>query len=210
MSLSTIKLTKLFFQGSILGLPLGRKKAGIAKIFVASIRESLPEVANKLLTGYGIDPTTEDDQAFERVLQFGGDVSFYAGTFAFAQGLEESMPVYMYRFNEPNNWPGPWQGRSTHIHDVALLFQNFSDFLSGEQNQLAEEFAIDVLSFANKNEPWQRWTKSRKVAKVIATDGKGMKEDVPEQTGRRRFFVDLAKEIGLDTLRGAFDRFMTS
>jgi len=178
---------------------------------VASIKESLPEeVANKLLTGYEIDQSTEDDQAFERVLQFGGDVSFYAGTFAFAQGLEENMPVYMYRFNEPNPWPGPWQGRSTHIHDLAFLFQNFSDFLSGAQNQLAEEFATDVLSFANNKEPWQNWTKSRKVAKVIATDRKGMKEDVPEQTGRRKFFVDLANEVGLDTLRGAFDRFMTS
>ena len=204
-----MKLTNL--QGSILGLPLGRKKADIAKTFVPSIRESLPEgVANKLLTGYEIDLSTEDDQAFERVLQFGGDVSFYAGTFAFAQGLEKDMPVYMYRFNEPNGWPGPWQGRSTHIHDVALLFQNFSEFLSGAQNQLAEEFATDVLSFANKKEPWQNWTKSRKVAKVIATDGRVMKEDVPEQTGRRKFFVDLANEVGLDTLRGAFDRFMTS
>ena len=190
---------------------MGRKKAGITKTFVASVRESLPEeVANKLLSGYGIDLSTEDDQAFERVLQFGGDVSFYAGTLAFAQGLEKDMPVYVYRFNEPNDWPGPWQGRSTHIHDVTLLFQNFSDFSSGEQNQLAEEFATDVLEFVNKKEPWQSWTSIQKVAKVIATDGKGMKEDVPEQTGRRKFFVDLANEVGLDTLRGAFDRFLTS
>jgi carboxylesterase type B len=190
---------------------LGRKKADIAKTFAASIRDSLPEeVANKLLTGYEINPSTDDDQAFERVLQFGGDVSFYAGTLAFAQGLESDMPVYVYRFSEPNNWPGAWQGRSTHIHDLAYLFQNFSDFLSGAQNQLAEEFATDVLSFANNKEPWQSWTKSRKVAKVIATDGGGMKEDMPEQIGRRKFFVDLADEVGLDTLRGAFDRFMIS
>jgi hypothetical protein len=67
-----------------------------------------------------------------------------------------------------------------------------------------------VLSFANGKAPWQYWTKARKVAKVIATDGRGVKEDVPEQTGRRKFFVDLASEVGFDTLRGAFDRFMTS
>ena len=199
------------FQGSILGLPLGRKKAGIAKAFVSSVTESLSEeVANKLLADYDIDSSTEDDQAFEKVLQFGGDVSFYAGTRAFAQGLEDSMPVYVYRFNEPNDWPGPWQGRSTHIHDLTFLFQNFNEFLSGAQNQLAEEFATDVLSFANGKEPWQRWTKTRKVAKVVAIDGRGMKEDVPEQTGRRKFFVELANEVGFDTLRGAFNRFMTS
>jgi hypothetical protein len=93
---------------------------------------------------------------------------------------------------------------------VTFLFQNFSDFLSGAQNQLAEEFATDVLNFANGKEPWQNWTKVRKVAKVIATDGSGMKEDVPDKIGRRKFFVDLANEVGFDTLRGAFDRFMTS
>ena len=178
---------------------------------MSSITESLPEEAtNKLLAGYGIDPSTEDNLAFERVLQFGGDVSFYAGTIAFAQGLEETMPVYVYRFNEPNEWPGPWQGRSTHIHDLTFLFQNFNDFLNGAQNELAEEFATEVLSFANGKAPWQRWTKTRKFAKVIATDGRGMREDVPEQTGRRKFFVDLANEVGFDTLRGAFDRLMTS
>lgn len=192
-------------------MPLGKKKAGIAKTFVASVRESLPEdVANKLLKGYGINSSTEDSEAFERVLQFGGDVSFYAGTIAFAQGLENDMPVYVYRFNEPNNWPGPWQGRTTHIHDLAFLFQNFSEFLSGAQNDLAEEFATDVLRFTNKKEPWQNWTRTQKVAKVIATVGGGMKDDVPEQSGRRKFFVDLANEVGLDTLRGAFNRFMTS
>jgi carboxylesterase type B len=190
---------------------LSAKKTGIAETFAASVRKSLPgEVADKLLTGYEIDSSTEDDQAFERVLEFGGDVSFYAGTLAFAQRLERDMPVYMYRFNEPNDWPGPWQGRSTHIHDLVFLLQNFSEFLSDAQNQLAEEFATDVLSFANNKEPWQSWTKCRKVAKAIAIDCRGMKEDVPEQTGRRKFFVGLANEVGLDTLRGAFDRFMTS
>jgi carboxylesterase type B len=167
-------------------------------------------VAKKLLTGYNIDPSTKDDQAFERILQFGGDVSFYAGSLAFAQGLEDNMPVYVSRFNEPHDWSGPWQGRSTHIHDLTFLFQNFSEFLGDAQNEVAEEFATDVLGFANGKEPWQKWTKARKVAKVIATDGKGLKEDVPEQTGRRNFFVDLADEVGFDTLRGAFDRFMTS
>lgn len=184
---------------------------GIAQAFVASITNSLSkEVAKKLLASYDIDPSTEDEEAYERVLQFGGDVSFYAPTLAFAHGLESSMLVYVYRFNEPNNWPGPWQGRSTHINDLTFLFQTFSDFLSGAQNRLAEEFATDVLSFANKKVPWQNWTKSWKVAKVFATDANGVKEDVPEETGRRKFFVDLADEAGFDTLRGAFDQFLRS
>jgi carboxylesterase type B len=194
-----------------LGLPLGSKKSGIAKAFLASITNSLPEkAASKLLTGYNIDVSTGDDQAFERVLQFGGDVSFYAPTIAFAQGLEGSMPIYVYRFNEPNDWPGPWQGRTTHIHDLTYLFQNFNEFLSGEQSQLAEEFATEVLGYVNGKTPWQRWTRTEKVAKVFATSGNGVKEDVPKQTGRMKVFMDLADEVGFDALRSALGRFMTS
>jgi carboxylesterase type B len=205
------ELTFLFLQGSILGLPLGPRKSGIAKAFVTSSMDSLPQqAASKLLTGYGIDSSTEDDQAFERVLQFGGDVSFYAPTLAFAQGLGDNMPVYVYRFNEPNDWPGPWQGRTTHIHDLTYLFQNFNEFLSGEQSQLAEEFATDVLNYVNGQTPWQSWVRTRRVAKVFATDGKGVKEDVPEQTGRRKVFLDLVDEVGFDVLKDAFGRFMTS
>lgn len=206
-----IELTIMFLQGSILGLPLGKKKAGIAKGFIDSIMVSLPEQASsKLLIGYDIAPSTGDDDAFERVLQFGGDVSFYAPTIAFAQGLENDMPVYVYRFNEPNDWPGPWQGRSTHIHDLTYLFQNFNEFLSGEQSQLAEEFATDVLRYVNSEAPWQSWTSTQKVAKVFATDGTGVTEDVPEQTKRRKLFVELADEVGFDALSGALNQFMAS
>lgn len=206
-----VVLTKAYSQGSILGLPLGRKRSGIAKSFVHSISESLPEqTASKLFNDYNIAPSTEDDSAFESILQFGGDLSFYAPTLAFAQNLAEIMPVYMYRFNEPNDWSGPWEGRSTHIHDLTYLLQNFNDFLSADQSRLAEKYATDVLKFIHQKAPWQNWTKEQKVAKVLATDSGGVKEDVPEQTDRRRTLLDLADQVGFDTVSGAFHRFMTS
>jgi carboxylesterase type B len=198
-------------QGSILGLPLGGKKSGIAEAFTASISESLPEaIASRLLSSYGIAPSTEDDEAFEKVLQFGGDMSFYAPTLAFAQSLENVMPVYMYRFNEENDWPGPWQGRSTHIHDLTYLLQNFNDHLDDEQTRLAEEWAADVIAFANGQAPWQRWTKGQKTAKVFEVGGTGEVKDVPEKTGRKSIALDLADEVGFDALKGALVRFMFS
>lgn len=198
-------------QGSILGLPLGGKKSGIAQAFIASISATLPELtASQLLYSYGIDPSTEDDEAFEKVLQFGGDVSFYAPTLAFAEGMEKAMPVYVYRFNEPNDWPGPWKGRSTHIHDLTYLLQNFNDHLSDEQSGLAEEFAANVIAFANGQEPWQGWSKDQKTAKVFEVGGVGVKEDVSEETGRRGIVLHLADEVGFDALKAAFVRFMIS
>jgi carboxylesterase type B len=169
----------------------------------------LPEaIASRLFDSYGVTPSTEDGEAFEKVLQFGGDMSFYAPTLAFAQSMENIMPVYMYRFNESNDWPGPWQGRSTHIHDLTYLLQNFNDHLDDEQARLAEGFAADVIAFVNGQAPWRRWTKDQKTAKVFEVGGKGEVEDVPEKTGRRSIVLDLADEIGFDALKGAFVRFM--
>lgn len=137
-------------------------------------------------------------------------MSFYAPTLAFAQSMENIMPVYMYRFNESNDWPGPWQGRSTHIHDLTYLLQNFNDHLDDEQARLAEEFAADVIAFANGQAPWRRWKKDRKTAKVFEAGRKGEVEDVPEKTGRRSIVLDLADKVGFDALKGAFVRFMIS
>jgi carboxylesterase type B len=137
-------------------------------------------------------------------------MSFYAPTLAFAQSMEKLMPVYMYRFNEPNAWPGPWQGRSTHIHDLTYLLQNFNDHLNDEQVRLAEGFAADVIAFANGQAPWQRWAKDQKTAKVFEVGGMGETEDVPGKTGRRSILLELADEVGFDALKGAFVGFMIS
>lgn len=97
------------FDGSIFGLRLGQRKQGIAKAFCYSIRSSFaysPEVGEKLLDSYDLDPETPDEIAFKKILEFGTDVAFYAPTVAFAEGLHDSIKVFMYRFNEPNPWEG--------------------------------------------------------------------------------------------------------
>lgn len=176
-----------------------------------SISGSLPEqTVSQLLTGYGISPSTDDEQAFEKVLQFGGDVSFNTPTLAFAQNMAKTMPVHMYRFNEANDWPGPWQGRSTHIHDLTYLLQNFNQYLSGDQSQLAESFAASVIDFANGKVPWQQWTLEQKVARVLAAGDSGVKEDLTGQNGRRQIILDLASEVGFDALSRAWHGFMVS
>ena len=75
---------------------------------------------------------------------------------------------------------------------------------------MAENFAADVIAFANGEAPWQRWTKDQKTAKVFKVGGTGEVEDVPENTGRKSIVLDLADEVGFDALKGAFVRFMIS
>jgi hypothetical protein len=54
-------------------------------------------------------------------------------------------------FKEPNTWEGPWRGFATHILDIAYLFQNINDHLTGAQRNVAIQFATDVITFANEN-----------------------------------------------------------
>lgn len=197
------------FDGSINMLRLGSRKAGIGKAFHDSITDSLPQpVSSKLLTAYGITSDLDDDTAFEKVLQATGDLNFYVPTFISAQNLASNMPVYMYRFNEPNTWPGQWQGRSTHIHDLVFLLQNFNEHLSSEQQKLAEDFGGDAIAFANGKEPWEQWKSEERVAKVMKAGETGVKQDVPGESGRRGILQEVADEVGWDELAKAINAFM--
>jgi hypothetical protein len=71
---------------------------------------------------------------------------------------------------EPNPWDGPSLGKASHIFDVALLFQNYSEHLSQDQNTLSKVFGLDVLRFVNGIAPWEAYEKpSEKVKKYCST-----------------------------------------
>ena len=172
-----------------------------------------PGQAEKLLNGYNITSDLEDDTAFERVLQTLNDIGFYAPTLAFAEGLSSRMKTYVYRFNEPNPWAGPWQGRTNHILDTAFLFQNFNEFLDDAQQSTAEAFAVSVFKFVTGEAPWKasRNEGHGKVAMVMGPHGKGeVVEDVPGETGRRAILLDLAEEVegGMDRLGEVLNGFL--
>ncbi|KAK4961231.1 hypothetical protein LTR10_001721 [Elasticomyces elasticus] len=188
------------FDGNIQGLRLGHRKKGIGKAFCDAIHKSF---------GYGFSAHTDDEMAFEKVLQTSNAIGFYAPTIAYAEGL--GMKTYMYRFNEINPWPGPWQGRATHILDIAFLFQNYNDHLD-DQLRTADAFAYAVFEFVHGKEPWEAWDGGEgKVAWVLGPDGTSRTmEDVPAKTGRRPTLLDLADEVegGLDWLAEVLNGFL--
>lgn len=186
-----------------------RRKAGIASSFCTAITSTLASpAASKLLSAYGLSPATADEDAFVKVLEYSNDLSFYVPTVLYARALSRDMPVHVYRFNEPNTWPGPWQGRSTHIHDLAFLLQTFNDKMDQGQKALAEDFGEDVVNFVNGKEPWKKFEGEGGVAKVMKVGETGVKHDVPEEVGRRGVMLELAKDVGMEALADAFGRFM--
>ena len=200
------------FDGSINALRLGGRRKNIGAAFCSSMTSSLastPEIVNKLFSAYGLTSDLADDEAYVKVLRVTNDIQFYAPTFLLAQNLEKKTRIHMYRFNEPNPWDGPWKGEASHILDLALLLQNFSEFLDGPVRAMGEEFALDVIAFVHGKDPWARWREGEKLAKVLGPQGKvEVVEDVPEKVGRRDIILRVADEVGYDKLNDALRSFM--
>lgn len=105
------------FDGNIMSLQFGPRKAGIGAAFRKHFETVLPEHAAELFEAYGIGPETSDDEAFVAVLRFTNDIGFYAPTIAYASGFAESSSVYQYRFNELNEYVSTASHSDPHAND---------------------------------------------------------------------------------------------
>ncbi|KAK5192072.1 hypothetical protein LTR47_003529 [Exophiala xenobiotica] len=228
------------FDASVFGFMLGFLKPNIRQAFSKSIRNSFsskPQVAETLLDSYGFtgSPAAEaegkddDDVAFMNFLQLATDIGYYAATTSFVRGWPESgaaasaSKCYTFCFNEPNPWPGPFQGKATHVLDVAFLFQNYNDKLGPEQRAAAEGFGLDFMKFVAGQDPWPNSTAAHRTAKVFgpSNNNKGggeagagavtkvvdNAEESPEEMGRKKTILELGKEVGFDMIAQAMRNF---
>src|ERR1700761_7083707 len=189
---------------------LGHLKAGIKEKFPASIKSSLssdPALADQILESYGFtDSSVGEDAAFVKFLEFSNDVSFFGATTAYARGWPQSpsgeSKIYTFFFNEPNPWPGAYQGRATHVLDVVFLFQNHNHNLPPAQRAAAEQFGIDLMKFVAGKKPWEGYTPEKRKAKVFGPskgdDAKatGVVVDAESlETGRGKAILDIGDKV---------------
>ncbi|KAF6832413.1 carboxylesterase [Colletotrichum musicola] len=187
---------------ALMGL-LQRKK-GIAASFAESVSSSLasnPEVAARLLSTYDIGETKTDDEAFINVLKFASDIFFQAPALSFATNFPGDS--FLLEFAEENPWEGPFKGHSTHVLDVAFLFQNFSEHLSPTQRASAVRFAEDLVDFVNGEAPWRRVQDVGGLA-VYANGTREYKEGSHTVTARYDCLVKLGEIVGMDALLAAW------
>ncbi|EME87303.1 uncharacterized protein MYCFIDRAFT_97582, partial [Pseudocercospora fijiensis CIRAD86] len=209
------------FDGNIQFLRLAHRKKDIAQNIYTSFTKSLgsAESASAVLEAYNLSPSSSsssssdmnnDEQAFHRVLLLCNDIQFYAPTMSLAANLSQVMPTYIYRFNEPNPWPGKFSGQAIHVQDLTWLLQNFSEVLDFPQRRQAEEFAGRVLKFVcdGGQHPWKAWRTGEKVAFVLGPEGKWevVKDEGPGN-GRRGTIRVLAERFGMDVLSEALGKF---
>ncbi|KIX03914.1 uncharacterized protein Z518_07467 [Rhinocladiella mackenziei CBS 650.93] len=212
------------FDASTFGFMMAHLKPNIRQKFSASIRSSLsstPHIAESLLELYDfkaialLDPRDDDEIAFFNFLKFCTDIGYYAATTSFARGWPSSnSKIFTFFFNEPNPWPGVYQGLATHVLDVVFLFQNYNDKLPPSQEAAAKEFALDLMRFVSGKDPWEENIVSQRKAKVFGPstgDGRSVSRIIDnaesEASGRRIAILDLGNEVGFDVLAEALRRF---
>ncbi|KAE8405585.1 Alpha/Beta hydrolase protein [Aspergillus pseudonomiae] len=204
------------FDASILAGVLEKSKDDIASRFIAHLSETLPdkrELIHDLLVAYSLDSTSspKDQEAVEAILQFGHDIAFYAPALTIAEAWDG--PSYLYHFNEPNPWPGRWQGRSSHLTDLAFLWHNYDEFLSDDQRQTSRQFSADLISFVNGRAPWPAFHPPS--ASLVRTYGSssdgsiaGLAMEKSSASGRRAVIFSLIEKGGADLLLEAFRSFL--
>ena len=188
----------------------------IASSFRESLRRSLgsADKAGRVLSAYSITEDISDDQAMKAILRFASDICFFAPVLNY--GHCWSGHAFMYQFNEPNTWDGPWKGYANHILDIAYLFQNYNEHLPEPQRGVAIQFAKDVVAFANGIAPWAvfKWETGALNSRVYggsdaSTSGNVVTVPRPEpRTERANTILTLMASIPADDLAKAWGAFM--
>jgi carboxylesterase type B len=173
--------------------------------------------AGRILDAYDI---TDDDneEIYLRILHFGNDICFLAPVLVYAHGWDGNAFVYF--FNEPNTWKGPWEGHVSHVLDVAYLFQNYNEHLGEEQRATAEAFGKDLIAFASGRAPWPvfDFANNEMNVKVFGPgrggeslgDGRVQALAGPNhRAGRRQTIFELSRLIPLTELSEAWAAFQS-
>ncbi|UPL03134.1 hypothetical protein LCI18_014068 [Fusarium solani-melongenae] len=199
-------------QSSIFMLALGPRVAGIGAAFSESLDNSLadiPDAKEKILTRYGIKEQDDDAEVIQRILNFAHDAIFYVPAVALAKAW--SGPAYVYHFNEPNPWDGPWKGRASHLTDIGFIFHNFDGYMTDAQRAVGARYASDLIEFANGNAPWPALGE-RNTARIYGPSVRGIIATTTEldsnATQRRTWAQEMLEDIGADRVNNAVHHFL--
>ncbi|KEF60618.1 uncharacterized protein A1O9_02179 [Exophiala aquamarina CBS 119918] len=193
------------FDASIYRGMLEPHKNEIAKRFHNFASRTLcgfPSVVEELERVYNITTETADDAALDNILEWTTDIGFYLPAITIAHTWPGKS--YLYHLNEVNPWEGPKRGKAAHIMDVILLFQNFQESLSQDQQAQGKRFAENTICFIAGSDPFPSCQAESNGAMVYgppASPAGFIKSSEPSDFGRRAVIHKLSGEVGYDTLQ---------
>lgn len=147
-------------------------------------------------------------------MQFASDITFYAPAITMAANWPSSRnsKAYLFHFNEPNPWDGPYKGKASHVLDVAYLFQNYAEHLTDDQKAVGRAFGSDFIEFVNGGSPWHPVSAGKMCARVYGpSDTKETVKFVDSgdaaESGRNRKIHELGSALGFDALGEVYTNF---
>ncbi|CAM1509548.1 Fc.00g032870.m01.CDS01 [Cosmosporella sp. VM-42] len=179
-------------------------------------------IAPAIVSAYELDihAKSNSTQTTKPCLDFAADVSFALParylTRSWASSFVSNSNAYLYHFNCPNPWDGPWKGHATHAIDLIFALQNYRGHLSAGQQKCSERFAKNLIAFVSGADPWPAYEPDKNPgAMVCYAPMEGDKDEsefvpssAPEKTGRSNVLVDLIGEQLLDKLIDACQLFL--
>ena len=203
------------FGGDIADRPESQSRQ-LERSLSSKLGNEATDTISKLLKAYAADPsaTANTRETLLPVLNFVHDIAWYYPALASAEAWSESQApgtsAFVYHFNMPNPWDGAWKGHATHALDIAILLQNYNEYLSSGQRACAERFGKDVIGFINGEEPWEPFKRSAPAAMVYDAKEDGDKDESvlaakgePNLTGRRHILQDIVGREHFDNLLDA-------
>ncbi|KAL4878107.1 Alpha/Beta hydrolase protein [Aspergillus karnatakaensis] len=197
------------FDGSILADALTHRQPNLAVSFPTHLRATLPDctedVLTTLLSEYRITDTATDEQALEGVLHLANHILFHAPPLAIARAWQTTPSAgaaYVYRFNQPNPWPGRWEGQAAHITDLTLLLQNYNEVLPSRCRAVGREYAEKLLAFVAGETPWPEFDAAR-------GESGGNVHVFGDMKGDARLNVfGMLEDIGMDRVVGVLESYI--
>lgn len=196
----------LLTQGHILRFGFGNHK-NIAITFAEFLHNSLPQSeADKVLSTYGIDPSLSDAEALDRVLDIFSAAVFYAPAVTYAKAFEGRS--YLLHFDQKNTFPGPLNGKASHILDAAYLFQNFNEFLNEKDVDVARDFGRRMIKFICGKMPWSKFDEKRTA--LVLRVGEIKEIDFVNYEGRQKVIWEIIDQVGGDKFVSVLFGYMAS
>lgn len=167
----------------------------IAAALTSSLSRSLPSsAAQAVLSAYGIEPSTSDDEAKDAIIDLATDIAYRLPALHHARAFKGKS--WTYKLTEGNPWDGMFKGKSTHLLDAAFLFQNFNDYMDDDAKETAKRMAEDFVLFVHgkANENWEE----------------GQERVYGKDSGEENKLEKLAREqkVDLDELSAAWGLFL--
>lgn len=183
-----------------------------------------PELAPMLVSAYGLDISASSNtpHSTQAVLEFGNDITFslpaYSMMDAWSKASGSEGKAFLYHFDCPNPWDGPWKGQATHGLDLMFVLQNYRDHLSEGQQSCGERFASDIITFVNGNDPWPKTRGNRHQQPMVylaapsgEKDNSSLVSDMYSSVlNRRKILQTQVREDYRDMLFDSWQMFMDS